>query len=162
MVVRMGVATSNGARPACNTTPRRWQASSCRPTQPSYATSMDRDGERNSLCPRNSQASYPKKLSSACLLTKTSLRKHHFITVQKRAPSHPLHVPAPEHRCVGCTNCPHQPFFRSQPYRRADRVRDLHACDRRSNPLLRAMTAIVLKITPNPHYGDEEMRAGAA
>ena len=104
----------------------------------------------------------PKKLSSACLLTKTSLRKHHFITVQKRAPSHPLHVPAPEHRCVGCTNCPHQPFFRSQPYRRADRVRDLHACDRRSNPLLRAMTAIVLKITPNPHYGDEEMRAGAA
>jgi len=26
----------------------------------------------------------------------------------------------------------------------------------------RAMTAIVLKISPNPHYGDEEMRAGAA
>ena len=104
----------------------------------------------------------PKKLSSACLLTKTSLRKHHFITVQKRAPSHTLHVPAPEHRCVGCTNCPHQPFFRSQPYRRADRVRDLHACDRRSNPLLRAMTSIVSKTSPSPHYGDEEMRAGAA
>lgn len=74
----------------------------------------------------------------------------------------PLHVPAPGHRCVGCTNCPHQPFFRSQPYRRADQVRDSHACDRRSNPLLRAMTAIVLQISPNPHYGDEEMRAGAA
>jgi hypothetical protein len=26
----------------------------------------------------------------------------------------------------------------------------------------RAMTAIVLKMSPKPHYGDEEMRAGAA
>ena len=132
----MGVATSDGARPACNTTPRRWQASSCRPTQPSYATSMDREWRAKLSQPSKQPSGYPKKLSSACLGSKTSLRQHHFITVQKRAPSHTLHVPAPEHRCVGCTNCPHQPFFRSQPYRRADRVRDLHACDRRSNPLL--------------------------
>jgi hypothetical protein len=38
------------------------RASSCRPTQPSYATSMDRDGERNSLAPRNSQAAALKSL----------------------------------------------------------------------------------------------------
>ena len=105
---------------------------------------------------------YPKKLSSAYVSSKTSLRKRYFITVQQRVYSQRLHVPAPEHRCVGCTNCPHQPFFRSQPYRKADRVRDCDACDRRSNPLPRAMTAIVLKISPRPHYGDDELRAGAA
>jgi hypothetical protein len=161
----MGVSYKqrNGARTACNTTPRRWQASCCRPTQPSYATSMDRDGERNSLSLASKQPSgYPKKLSSAYVSSKTSLRKRYFITVQQRVYSQRLHVPAPEHRCVGCTNCPHQPVFRSQPYRRADRVRDCDACDRRSNPLPRAMTAIVLKISPRPHYGDDELRAGAA
>lgn len=164
-----GVAATDtqrsGARTACNTTPRRWQASQLQ----AYAA-LVRDehgsGWRAKLSlPRNSQADSldcPKKLSSACLVMETSLRKRYFITVQERVYSLSLHVPAPEHRCVGCTNCPHQPFFRSQPYRRADRVRDRDACDRRSNPLPSAMTAIVSKISPKPHYGDEEMRAGAA
>ena len=131
---------------------------------------MDRDGERNSPHPaRNSQACYPIKLSSAYLPSKTSLRKqpsHHCaeegpFTVP-HSPFEPFTCPCLNIARIGCTTCPHQPFFRSQPYRRADRVRDCDACDRRSNPLPSAMTAIVSKISPKPHYGDEEMRAGAA
>lgn len=101
---------------------------------------MDRDGERNSPHPaRNSQACYPIKLSSAYLPSKTSLRKqpsHHCAAEGPfTQPSEPFTCPRLNIARIGCTTCPHQPFFRSQPYRRADRVRDCDACDRRSNPL---------------------------
>lgn len=131
---------------------------------------MDRDGERNSPHPaRNSQACYPIKLSSAYLPSKTSLRKqpsHHCAEEGPFTVPHSLseHFTCPRLNIarIGCTSCPHQPFFRSQPYRRADRVRGCDACDRRSNPLPPRYDCDCLENVPKPHYGDEELRAGAA
>jgi hypothetical protein len=160
----MGVSYKqrNGARTACNTTPRRWQASCCRPTQPSYATSMDRDGERNSPSPRNSQAATLKSLAvlmfprkQVCASAISSLCSRGSIHSAFTCPR--LNIAASAARIVRISRS-----SVSQPYRRADRVRDCDACDRRSNPLPCAMTAIVLKISPRPHYGDDELRAGAA
>jgi hypothetical protein len=161
----MGVSYKqrNGARTACNTTPpRRWQASCCRPTQPSYATSMDRDGERNSPSPRNSQAATLKSLAvlmfprkQVCASAISSLCSRGSIRSSFTCPR--LNTAASAARIVRTSRS-------SVPSLIVGRIEYVIAMlvIGEATHYSGAMTAIVLKISPRPHYGDDELRAGAA